>query len=126
MRYSIDEADFDVRATKVQVTDEVLTVELDDGRTIALPVQWFPRLRHGTPQERANVDIGAFGISWPDLEEDLSYKGLILGRKSGENPAIIKYWLDNRKKGRRVTVEDWMKRRLKRGPSTTGRRRKSA
>jgi hypothetical protein len=86
-----------------------LTVELDDGRTISSPLAWYPRLWHGTPKERQCFEIGAFGIHWPDLDEDLSYKGLILGRKSGESPESLKFWLDNRKKGRKVTLEDYMK-----------------
>jgi hypothetical protein len=111
MNSSVAESELEVEATAVTVTDEALTVELEDGRTISVPLQWFPRLRHGTPQERANFEIGAFGVHWPDLDEDISVRGLILGRRSGEGPGSLKFWLDNRKKGRKVTFEDYMKSR---------------
>jgi hypothetical protein len=113
MTSSLAETDFDVRATKVVATEDTLTVEFQDGRTISVPTQWYPRLFHGTPRERKNLKIGAFGIHWPDLDEDISYRGLILGRKSAENPEILKFWLENRKKGKKVTLEDWMTHRRK-------------
>lgn len=78
------ERELDVEATSEVVTDDTLTVGLADGRTISVPLQWYPRLRHGTPEERANFEIGVFGIHWPDLDEDISTRGLLLGRKSGE------------------------------------------
>lgn len=127
MRSSSVEVEFDVRATKVTVSNDLLTVELDDGRTVALPVQWYPRLEHGTPNERANYEADFFGIHWPDLDEDLSYKGLILGWRSGENPHMLNFWLENRKKGRKVTFEDWMKQRPKAATkSAMTRKRKTA
>lgn len=127
MHSSNVEVQFDVRATHVRVSDELLTVEFDDGRTVALPVQWYPRLAHGTAKERANYQTDCFGVHWPDLDEDLSYKGLILGCRSGENPQILNFWLENRKKGRKVTFEDWMKQRPKAAPkSATPRKRKMA
>ena len=127
MRSSSVEVEFDVRATKVTVSDDLLTVEFDDGRTVTLPVQWYPRLEHGTQGERANYEADCFGIHWPDLDEDLSYKGLILGWRSGENPQMLNFWLENRKKGRKVTFEDWMKQRTKATPkSATTRKRKTA
>lgn len=113
MNSSVAESELEVEATSVIVTDEALTVELEDGRTISTPLQWFPRLRHGTPLERAKFEIGPFGIHWPDLDEDISVRGLILGRRSGESPRSLKFWLDNRKKGRKVTFEDYMNERRK-------------
>jgi hypothetical protein len=107
------ESELDVRATGVIVTDDTLTVDLEDGRTIVAPVAWFPRLKHGTPAERANLEISASGIHWPDLDEDINIRGLLLGRKSGENPQIIKWWLDQRAKGRKTTLEDYMREKHK-------------
>jgi hypothetical protein len=100
-----------VRATSVQVTDETITVDLEDGRTISVPTAWYPRLVYATPKERANYEIASFGVSWPDVEADFSIRGILLGRKSGESPECFKFWLDHRKKGRRVTVEQWLRRR---------------
>jgi hypothetical protein len=82
----------------VKVTDDALTVDLEDGRTISAPLEWYPRLVHGTARQRANVEIGPFGIHWPDLDEDVSVGGLLAGRASGEKPASLKKWLDSRGK----------------------------
>ena|SRR5438128_3588941 len=119
MNSSVAETELEVEATGVTVTDDALIVELEDGRTISAPLQWYPRLRYGTPEERANVEIGPFGIHWPDLDEDISVRGLILGRRSGEGSRSLKFWLDNRKKGRKVTFEDYMKERRKRPRAKT-------
>lgn len=100
-----------ITATSVRVTDETITVELADGRTISVPTAWYPRLLHATAKERANYEIDVAGISWPDVEADFSIKGILLGRKSGENPECFKFWLDNRRKGRRVTVEQWLEQK---------------
>ena len=83
------------RGKSVKVGDEVLTVDLVDGRTIMVPLGWFPRLWHGTPQERNHFEIfgdGAY-IHWPDLDEDLT----VAGQRSGESPQSLKKWLDSRK-----------------------------
>ena len=103
------EAELDVKASDVQVTDSELIVEIEDGRTLKVPLAWYPRLQHGTPKERKNFEVGHFGIHWPDLDEDISYRGLLLGRKSGESGASLKFWLDARKKGKKVTLEDFSK-----------------
>jgi len=87
-----------VPVTSVKVTGDTLTVDLEDGRTISVPLEWFPRLVHGTAAERARVEVGAFGIHWPDLDEDVSVAGLLAGRGSGESPASLKKWLDGRSK----------------------------
>ena len=78
----------EARARKVSVTEEALAVDLVDGRTIIVPLAWYPRLWHGTSQERNNFEIfgdGAY-IHWPGLDEDLTVAGLLAGRRSGENP----------------------------------------
>ena len=61
---------------------ETLSVELVDGRTISVPLAWYPRLLHATPEQRNNWQIcgGGFGIHWPDVDEDLNTEGLLLGQ----------------------------------------------
>jgi hypothetical protein len=83
----------------VMVTDDTLSVDLEDGRTISVPIGWYPRLAYGTPAERANFQISGagYGISWPDLDEDLGVEGLLLGKRSAESPASFKRWLKRRK-----------------------------
>ena len=69
------------RAIGVATTEDSLIVDLSDGRTISVPLGWFPRLTHGTAEERANwrfIGHGE-GIHWPDLDEDLSIAGLMAG-----------------------------------------------
>ncbi|MFB3921391.1 MAG: DUF2442 domain-containing protein [Terriglobia bacterium] len=87
------------RAQQVTVTDESLIVELTDGRTISVPLAWYPRLLHGSTAERSNWRlIGAGeGIHWPDLDEDLSVESLIAGSPSGESNDSLKRWLEKRK-----------------------------
>jgi hypothetical protein len=84
------------RARAARVDEEALTVDLTDGRTLIVPLIWFPRLWHGTPKERNQLEIfgdGAF-LHWPDLDEDLSVAGLLSGLRSGESPGSLKKWLD--------------------------------
>ena len=97
------------RATHVSVTEDTLSVDLEDGRTIAVPIGWYPRLAHGTPEERNRWKIGAFGIHWPELDEDISIKGLLLGHKSGESQASLKRWLEHRARGEKPWLEDGYK-----------------
>src|SRR5437016_14535512 len=87
-----------VRVLNVAVTDDTLSVDLEDGRTIAVPIGWYPRLAHGTPAERANLQISGagYGIHWPDLDEDIGVEGLLLGKKSTESPASFERWLQRR------------------------------
>ena len=88
------------RATSVHVTDDTLTVDLSDGRTVAVPSTWYPRLVHATAAERSNWRLigNGSGIHWPDIEEDLSIEGLIVGRPSGESSKSLSRWLEARKK----------------------------
>lgn len=82
----------------VTITDCALTVELSDGRSISLPLAWFPRLMHGTSEERSNwrlIGQGA-GIHWPALDEDVSVENLLAGRASGESQRSLKRWLSQR------------------------------
>jgi hypothetical protein len=83
------------RAVDVKLTDDELTVQLEDGRTLAVPLVWYPRLLHGTKRERANWRfIG--GIHWPSLDEDISVEGLLAGRRSGESQRSLTRWLERR------------------------------
>ena len=87
------------RIVNVTVTDDTLSVDLEDGRTISVPIGWYPRLAHGTPVERANSQIrgAGYGIHWPDLDEDIGIEGLLLGKKSAESPSSLERWLQRRK-----------------------------
>lgn len=89
------------RAIKVVITDDTLTVDLEDGRTISVPIGWFPRLAHGSAEERANFLISGagYGIHWPDLDEDVGVEGLLLGKKSMESPDSLKKWLEAHDQG---------------------------
>jgi hypothetical protein len=88
----------DVKANNVVITDDRLTVALTDGRSISAPLAWYPRLLHGTPEERKNWRLigDAEGIHWPDLDEDISIQNLLFGRRSGESQASFEKWLKNR------------------------------
>ena len=71
----------DERVAAFRCDDHSLIVDLMDGRTLSVPLAWYPRLDGASPQERANGEISAagFGIHWPDLDEDLSTEGLLRG-----------------------------------------------
>ncbi|MFN3332162.1 MAG: DUF2442 domain-containing protein [Caldilinea sp.] len=87
------------RVVSVEVTDDTLSVDLEDGRTISVPIGWYPRLAYGSPAERSNFQISGagLGIHWPDLDEDIGVEGLLLGRRSTESPASFARWLQRRK-----------------------------
>ncbi len=91
-------------ASAVSVSDDTLTVELDDGRTVTAPLAWYPRLLHGTAKERNKWRLigRGEGIHWPDLDEDISIENLLLGKHSGESQSSFKKWLEKRslRKGR--------------------------
>jgi hypothetical protein len=86
-------------AVRVAVTEESLSVDLSDGRTITLPLQWYPRLLQATPEERASwrlIGRGS-GIHWDGIDEDISVQGILLGKPSGESQASFGKWLAQRK-----------------------------
>ena len=88
----------DAQARNASVSDDSLVAELADGRTITVPLAWFPRLAHGTVSERANwrfIGSGT-GIHWPDLDEDISVQSLLAGRRSGETQESLRRWLQRR------------------------------
>jgi len=85
-------------AESVKITEDILTFELSDGRSISVPLAWFPRLVYATPEERANWRLvgGGQGVHWEDLDEDISVEGVLAGRRSGESQVSFKKWLDER------------------------------
>jgi len=85
-------------AIDVRVSEDTLSVELSDGRTISVPLDWYPRLTHATAEERSHWRfIGrGHGIHWEDLDEDISVEGLLAGRPSGESQSSLKKWLASR------------------------------
>jgi hypothetical protein len=97
MRISTAEADVPV-VDDVKVTSDSLTVNLSDGRTISAPLAWYPRLMHGTPEERRNWRVigKGYGIHWDDLDEDISVENLLLGQASGESQTSLEKWLSSR------------------------------
>jgi hypothetical protein len=93
------------QATDVSVNQDELAVDLLDGRTIIVPIVWFPRLVHGTAKERKNWRLigRGEGIHWPDLDEDISVFNLLAGQPSGESQRSFQSWLEtrSRRKARR-------------------------
>jgi hypothetical protein len=87
-------------ARSISVTEDSLMVDLDDGRTITVPLAWFPRLLNGSDEERRDFRLigRGEGIHWPQLDEDISVEGLIFGRPSGESQRSLKRWLQDRRK----------------------------
>ena len=88
----------EARAQHVKVTADTLTVDLIDGRTISVPLAWFPRLLHGSISERNDWRLIARGegIHWTALDEDISVESLLAGRKSGESQESFRHWLERR------------------------------
>lgn len=83
---------------EVSVSEDTLSVELHDGRTISVPLEWYPRLVYGTMQERNNWRLigRGIGVHWPDLDEDISAENIVLGQPSGESQRSFKRWLEAR------------------------------
>jgi hypothetical protein len=94
----------ELKAERVKVTEDALSVDLSDGRTISVPLEWFPRLLNASPQERKNWRLigRGHGIHWEAIDEDISVEGLIAGRPSGESQESFKRWLEVRNAQRRV------------------------
>lgn len=86
------------RAENVTVGTDTLTIDLTDGRTVSVPLAWYPRLVHGTVAERNHWELlgDGEGIHWPDLDEDLSVAGILLGRPSAESQRSLQRWLEQR------------------------------
>jgi hypothetical protein len=69
-----------ISATSVRFDDYTMWVDLTDGRTLGVPLAWFPRLLHATPQQREQVELSRTGLHWEELDEDISISGLLAGR----------------------------------------------
>lgn len=87
-------------AKQVKVTEHALVVELRDGRSVSVPIEWYPRLAEGRPSERRRWELigPGIGIHWPDLDEDISVEGLLLGLASNESPASLQRWRASRRR----------------------------
>lgn len=85
-------------AENITVTEDTLHVDLSDGRTISVPLAWYPRLTHASRAEQNNWrQIGrGSGISWEDLDEHISVEGLLRGKPPGESQTSFKKWLEER------------------------------
>ena len=86
-------------AETVSVSDDTLTAELSDGRTISVPAAWYPRLAHATVAERNSWRLvgSGQGVHWPDLDEDISVESLLAGRPSSESQRSLKRRLESRR-----------------------------
>lgn len=94
----------EARAQRVGITEEALSVDLVDGRTLIVPLAWFPRLWYGSREERQRFELvgdGAY-LAWPDLDEDLCVADLLAGRRSGESASSLKKWLESRPAAKRA------------------------
>lgn len=89
----------DAFAQSVHFSEDSLTVRLDDGRALSVPLTWYPRLLHGSEAEREKYELigDGEGIHWPELDEDLSVEGLLAGRRSAESAASLAKWIEKRK-----------------------------
>ncbi len=82
----------------VSIMDEKLTVYLDDGRSIVIPLEWYPRLIHASAHERNNWQLlgDGYAIEWLELDEHIGIEGLLAGRRSGESKKSFERWLASR------------------------------
>lgn len=79
----------------IKVNESTLVVSLGDGRELTIPLSWYPRLQHGSEQERNNWRIlgGGYAVEWPELDEHIGIEGLLAGRRSGESQKSYEKWL---------------------------------
>ena len=82
-------------ANQVAITNDKLTVELADGRSLSVPLAWYPRLMHALPEERQNWQFlgDGYAIEWIDLDEHIGIEGLLAGRRSSESQRSLEQWL---------------------------------
>lgn len=85
-------------AVDVHTTADTLSVDLSDGRTISVPLGWYPRLEYASPDERSNWRLigKGQGVHWEYIDEDISVEGLLAGKPSGESQTSFKKWLKGR------------------------------
>jgi hypothetical protein len=83
------------RIGDIPFADDKFIIELADGRSLGVPLSWYPRLLAATHEERRNWQLlgEGFGIEWPDLDEHISVEGLLAGRRSGESQRSFERWL---------------------------------
>ena len=88
----------DPLAVSLELSSDALIVELSDGRTLSVPLQWYPRLLEATDDERRNWQLlgDGYAIEWPDLDEHIGVEGLLAGRRSGESTASHERWIASR------------------------------
>jgi len=86
-------------AQEVGFTEDSFVVNLDDGRSVSVPLAWYPRLAAGTKKEREHYELigDGEGIHWPALDEDISIEGIIAGRRSAESADSLSRWFANRR-----------------------------
>ncbi|MBI3823058.1 MAG: DUF2442 domain-containing protein [Planctomycetes bacterium] len=85
----------DPLAVDVRLSGKDLTIQLSDGRSVAVPLTWYPRLLNASKTERRNWRLlgGGYAIEWPDLDEHIGVEGLLAGRSSGESERSLSRWL---------------------------------
>ena len=108
-------------AKDVRVSARALTVELHDGRTVSVPLDWYPRLAHGSTAERQRWELigPGVGIHWPGLDEDISVDGLLRGLPSGESEESFARWLNSRRRPANTPLRPTRARRTSRTNRTT-------
>jgi hypothetical protein len=95
-----------IEPVAARVTKDSVIVDLQDGRTIITPIEWYPRLVHANASERNNIELAALGLYWPDLDEDLSVEGMLQGRKSCESAKSLQRWLGYRARGEKEPIPE--------------------
>lgn len=87
-------------AANVKVTSEALTVHLQDGRAVSVPLAWYPRLAEGSPAERRQWELigPGIGVHWPLLDEDISVEALLRGLGSNEGASSLQRWRESRRR----------------------------
>lgn len=85
-------------ATNVEVTENTINIDLHDGRSLSVPLSWYPRLEHATPEERNRYELigSGYGIHWPEIDEDISIEAVISGKPSNESQNSLNKWLNSR------------------------------
>jgi len=81
-------------AADIKITEDTLSVDLSDGRTVSVPLSWYPRLVYATKEERDNWRFigNGHGVHWESIDEDISVEGLLIGRPSKESQTSLKRW----------------------------------
>lgn len=84
---------------RVVIADDTISFDLDDGRTISVPIAWFPRLLNASQEERNRWRLmgKGRGVHWDDIDEDISIEGILAGHPSGESRSSLRKWLESRK-----------------------------